>query len=225
VRHFSADAAHELRTPLTILKGEMEIALRASRSEDEYRQILTSCLEEVDRLSAVVQDLLFLARSDSGNITGIDTPVDLAAVFTEALQPLRALAEAATVGITAPSPRPLWINGNASMLFRLIFNLGENAIKYTPEGGTVELRLDRNGSTAALLVKDDGPGIPLEEQARIFDRFYRGDPARSRGGTGLGLALVRSIVTLHKGQVAVESEVGKGTCFRVTLPLMGPQVI
>ena len=225
VRHFSADAAHELRTPLTILKGEMEIALRASRSEDEYRQILTSCLEEVDRLSAVVQDLLFLARSDSGNITGIDTPVDLAVVFTEALQPLRALAEAATVGITAPSPRPLWINGNASMLFRLIFNLGENAIKYTPEGGTVELRLDRNGSTAALLVKDDGPGIPLEEQARIFDRFYRGDPARSRGGTGLGLALVRSIVTLHKGQIAVESEVGKGTCFRVTLPLMGPQVI
>jgi len=89
----------------------------------------------------------------------------------------------------------------------------------------VELRLDRNGSTAALLIKDDGPGIPLEEQARIFDRFYRGDPARSRGGTGLGLALVRSIVTLHKGQIAVESEVGKGTCFRVTLPLMGPQAI
>ena len=222
VRHFSADAAHELRTPLTILKGEMEVALRSSRSEDEYRQILTSCLEEVDRLSGLVQDLLFLARSDGDNITGIDTPIDLGTVFTEVLQPLRALAEAATVEITAPSPPSLWVNGNMSMLFRLLFNLGENAIKYTPPGGMVELHLARNGSTALLQIQDNGPGIPPEEQARIFDRFYRGDPARSRGGTGLGLALVRSIVTLHKGQISVESEVGKGTCFRVIFPLVSP---
>jgi len=222
VRHFSADAAHELRTPLTILKGEMEVALQSSRSEDEYRQILTSCLEEVDRLSALVQDLLFLARSDSDNVTGTDAPVELSAVFTEVTQPLRALAETAKVNITAPSSPPLWVNGNASMLFRVVFNLGENAIKYTPEGGTVELHLAQDGSIALLQIQDNGPGIPLEEQARIFDRFYRGDPARSRGGTGLGLAMVRSIVTLHKGEIAVESEVGKGTCFRVTLPLINP---
>lgn len=222
VRHFSADAAHELRTPLTILKGEMEVALQSSRSEDEYRQILTSCLEEVDRLSALVQDLLFLARSDSGNITGTDTPVDLSAVFSEVVQPLHALAEMANVHITVSASPPLWINGNASMLFRLIFNLGENAIKYTPAEGTVELRLAQDGSTAVLQVQDNGPGIPPEDQDRIFDRFYRGDPARSRGGTGLGLALVRSIVTLHKGQITVASVVGKGTCFRVTLPLRSP---
>jgi heavy metal sensor kinase len=220
VRHFSADAAHELRTPLTILKGEIEVTLQASRSEEEYRQILTSCLEEVDRLSALVQDLLFLARSDSGNVTVTDTPVDLSAIFTEVTQPLRALAESASLTLTAPSPLPLWVNGNASMLFRLIFNLGENAIKYTPAGGTVALQLTQDGSTAVLQVQDTGPGIPPADQARIFDRFYRGDPARSRGGTGLGLALVRSIVSLHKGQIAVDSEVDKGTCFRVTLPLM-----
>jgi heavy metal sensor kinase len=220
VRHFSADAAHELRTPLTILKGEIEVTLQASRSEEEYRQILTSCLEEVDRLSALVQDLLFLARSDSGNVTVTDTTVDLSAIFTEVTQPLRALAESASLTLTAPSPLPLWVNGNASMLFRLIFNLGENAIKYTPAGGTVALQLTQDGSTAVLQVQDTGPGIPPADQARIFDRFYRGDPARSRGGTGLGLALVRSIVSLHKGQIAVDSEVDKGTCFRVTLPLM-----
>jgi len=224
VHHFSADAAHELRTPLTILKGEMEVALQSSRSEDEYRRVLTSCLEEVDRLSALVQDLLFLARSDSGNLTGTDTPVDLATVFAEVIQPLRALAEATTVEVTASSPPSLWVNGNASMLFRLLFNLGENAIKYTPTGGRVEFLLQRRGREASLEVKDTGPGIPQEEQNRIFDRFYRGDPARSRGGTGLGLALVRSIVTLHKGQISVASKVGEGTCFHVTLPLVGPQV-
>ena len=220
VRHFSADAAHELRTPLTILKGEIEVALQSSRSEDEYRKILTSCLEEVDRLSALVQDLLFLARSDSGNVTVTDTPVDLSAVFTEVSQPLGALAESTSINFTALSPPSLWIKGNGSMLFRLIFNLGENAIKYAPAGGLVELRLTQNGSTAVLQVQDNGPGIPYKEQVYIFDRFYRGDPARSRGGTGLGLALVRSIVALHKGQITVESEVGKGTCFQVTLPLM-----
>jgi len=111
------------------------------------------------------------------------------------------------------------------MLFRVVFNLGENGIKYTPEGGTVELHLTQDGSTALLQVQDTGPGISLEEQARIFDRFYRGDPARSRGGTGLGLAMVRSIVTLHKGQIVIESTEGKGTCFRVTLPLINPQGI
>lgn len=223
VRHFSADAAHELRTPLTILKGEMEVALRASRSEEEYRHILTSCLEEVDRLSALVQDLLFLTRSDSGNVTDTDTPVDLAAVFTEVSQPLRALAEAATVELTISSPSPLWVNGNASMLFRLIFNLGENAIKFTPAGGQVELLLYQKESEAVLQIKDTGPGIPAEEQARVFDRFYRSDPARSRGGTGLGLALVRSIVLLHNGRISVESEADKGTCFQVSLPLVDQQ--
>lgn len=170
-----------------------------------------------------MQDLLFLTRSDSGNVTDTDTPVDLAAVFTEVSQPLRALAEAATVELTISSPSPLWVNGNASMLFRLIFNLGENAIKFTPAGGQVELLLYQKESEAVLQIKDTGPGIPAEEQARVFDRFYRSDPARSRGGTGLGLALVRSIVLLHNGRISVESEADKGTCFQVSLPLVDQQ--
>ncbi|MBI3302257.1 MAG: HAMP domain-containing protein [Deltaproteobacteria bacterium] len=222
VRHFSADAAHELRTPLTILKGELEVALRSPPAADEYRRVLTSCLEEVDRLNALVEDLLFLARSDSGAVSLSQTPVNLADDLAEVAPALLALAD--TAGVTcaiAPSPA-LWVRGQPSMLFRLIFNLGENAIKYTPAGGTVAVALAQHGREATLEVRDTGPGIAAEEQARIFDRFYRGDPARGRGGTGLGLALARSIVLVHDGRITVESTVGQGSCFRVVLPLVHP---
>ncbi|HJY81856.1 MAG TPA: ATP-binding protein, partial [Candidatus Binatia bacterium] len=220
VRHFSADAAHELRTPLTILKGELEVALRSGLAEQEYQRVLSSCLEEVDRLSALVGDLLFLARSDSGNINLGHTPVNLAEVFEEVVPTLRALAETASIIFTVTAPPAVWVRGNSHMLFRLIFNLGENAIKYTPPGGTVEIALSQDDSVARLAVRDTGPGIAPEEQARIFDRFYRGDPARGRGGTGLGLALARSIVLVHNGQITVESVVGQGSCFYVTFPLL-----
>jgi heavy metal sensor kinase len=219
VRHFSADAAHELRTPLTILKGELEVALRSVPAEPEYQRVLTSCLEEVDRLSALVEDLLFLARSDSGNVKLAQTPVNFAEVLEEVTPALRALSETAGITFTLTAPPAVWVQGNGPMLFRLIFNLGENAIKYTPPGGTVEIVLSQDGTTAKLAVRDTGLGIAPEEQARIFDRFYRGDPARGRGGTGLGLALARSIALIHNGQISVESGLGKGSCFQVVLPL------
>ena len=218
VRHFSADAAHELRTPLTILKGEIEVALRASQTEDEYRQALSSCLEEVDRLSALVNDLLFLARSDSGSLELAHTSVNLADVIEDVRPALLALAEPKAVSCCISSPAAVWVRGNTPMLFRLIFNLGENAIKYTPAGGRVELRLTRRADQARLEVQDTGPGIAAEDQGRVFDRFYRADSARTRGGAGLGLALVRSIVLLHNGQITLESEAGRGSCFRVVLP-------
>jgi heavy metal sensor kinase len=225
VRHFSADAAHELRTPLTILKGEIEVALRAPRPDEEYRRVLRSCLEEVDRLSTLVQDLLFLARSDSGNMEVGKTPVNVGDVVADVAPSLQALAETTGVTFTVAATTPVWVEGNASMLFRLLFNLGENAIKYTPAGGTVEVALQRNGHEATLEVRDTGSGIPSEEQSHIFDRFYRSDPARSRGGTGLGLALARSIVFLHHGHIAVESIEGRGSCFRVVLPLAAPTAL
>ena len=219
VSQFSADAAHELRTPLTILKGEIEVALRSSPGAEEYRRVLTSCLEEVDRLSALVEDLLFLARSDSGSVQVTQTPVNLAAVMTDVSPALHALADAAGVTLAIPPVPPLWVGGSTSMLFRLIFNLGENAIKYIPAGGRVEVILDRQGTHAVLEVRDTGPGIPADEQAHIFDRFYRGDRARGRRGVGLGLALARSIVSLHGGRISVESTPGAGSCFRVALPM------
>jgi two-component system OmpR family sensor kinase len=219
VRQFSADAAHELRTPLTILKGEIEVALRSAPGQAEYQRVLASCLEEVDRLATLVEDMLFLARSDSGAVALPQTDVDLAGLLMEVAAPLRALADASGIELSVATDGQLDVAGSRSMLFRAFFNLGENAIKYTPAGGRVTITLRRDGSESLVEVCDTGPGISATERERIFDRFYRGDPARSRGGTGLGLALVRSIVTLHGGRI-IASSTAAGACFRVSLPLM-----
>ena len=219
VRHFSADAAHELRTPLTILKGELEVALRAPPSPDEHRRVLVSCLEEVDRLSALVNDLLLLAQSDGGNLSVSHDAVDLTAVLHDAGAALRVLADESAVSFRCTADGPVRTRGSREMLFRLIFNLGENAIAYTPEGGSVTLALTRRRAEAELTVRDTGVGIPHDERDRIFDRFYRSDPARGRGHAGLGLALARSIAAAHGGSIDVESSPGRGSCFRVRLPL------
>ena len=219
VRRFSADAAHELRTPLTILKGEIEVALGSSQDPAEIRRTLASCLEEVDRLNALVEDLLLMARMEANALSTRPIPVNLAEVLQDAAPALNELAARAGNRCTVSAAAPLWVLGYDSLLFRLVFNLAENAIKYTPDGGTVEVTLDRQDGSAVLQVKDNGPGIAPEAQEHIFDRFFRGDPSREGTGTGLGLALVRSIVQLHHGQIALSSALGQGSCFDVTLPL------
>ena len=220
VRRFSADAAHELRTPLTILKGEIEVALRSSQAPAEIRQTLASCLEEVERMNSLVEDLLLMARMEGNALSARPRPVNLAEVVEDAAPALSELAVRAGNTLTVAAAPPLWIEGYDSLLFRLVFNLAENAIKYTPAGGKIEVALQQQNGSAILEVKDNGPGIGAEAQEHIFDRFYRGDPAREGSGTGLGLALVRSIVQLHKGQIRLSSVVGEGSCFRVTLPLV-----
>ncbi|HXJ37558.1 MAG TPA: ATP-binding protein [Candidatus Eisenbacteria bacterium] len=220
-RRFSADAAHELRTPLTILKGEIEVSLRSPGAADDRRRVLESCLEEVDRLIALVEDLLFLARADAGAVEVPRTTVDLSHVVGDALPALRALAEQAGVGLApAEGTGPLCVRGSEPLLFRVVFNLVDNAIKYSGAGHGVTIALQADGGRAVLDVTDDGPGVPPADRERIFDRFYRGDPARGRGGTGLGLAVTRSIVVVHGGDVrVVDGPGGRGTSFRVTLPL------
>jgi len=222
VRQFSADAAHELRTPLTILRGEIEVALRSPAGDEEYRRVLGSCLEEVNRLTTLVDDLLFLARTDGGTATIERKPVNLSDVLADAVPALQALADVAGVHFGCIAPASVWVSGNASLLFRLIFNLAENGIKYTPSGGTVEVSLRQDGSEGCLDVRDTGPGISRAERERIFQRFYRADPARGQGGTGLGLALARSIVVLHNGRIDVDSTVGQGTRFHVAMPAVTP---
>jgi heavy metal sensor kinase len=218
-RRFSADAAHELRTPLTILKGEIEVALRSSQAPAEIQRTLVSCLEEVDRLNSLVEDLLLMARMEGNALSARPSRVNLAGVLEDAAPALNELAtRAGNICEVVGAPR-LWVEGYDSFLFRLIFNLAENAIKYTPKGGRIEISLERQNGSAVLQVKDNGPGITPDAQEHIFDRFFRGDPAREGSGTGLGLALVRSIVELHQGQIRVSSAPGKGSCFRVTLPL------
>jgi heavy metal sensor kinase len=222
VRNFSADAAHELRTPLTILKGEIEVALRTGPGPAEARQVLESCQEEVNRLTALVEDLLFLARADAGAVERPLEPVDLGTVIDDVTPALRALAERAGVELCVSKPERLIVRGSAPMLFRLAFNLADNAIKYAGAGRRVEVSLGIDDGNGMLEVRDDGPGISAEDQAHIFDRFYRADPARARGGAGLGLALARSIVQIHRGEIGVTSSPGMGTVFQVLLPLAAP---
>jgi heavy metal sensor kinase len=219
VRRFSADAAHELRTPLTILKGEIELALRSSQAPPEIQRTLMSCLEEVDRLNSLVEDLLLMARMEGNALSVPPGRINLAGVLEDAAPALSELAtRAGNICRVVEAPQ-LWVEGYESLLFRLVFNLAENAIKYTPKGGSIEVSLERQNSSAVLQVKDNGRGIASDAQEHIFDRFYRGDPAREGSGTGLGLALVRSIVQFHHGQIRVSSAPGEGSCFRVTLPL------
>ena len=217
-RRFSADAAHELRTPLTILKGEIEVALRAAEAPADIHRTLASCLEEVDRLNSLVEDLLLMARLEGNALSALPKPVNLAEVLEDVAPALTELAARAGNLCTVAATPPLWIEGYDSLLFRLVFNLAENAIKYTPSGGKIEVTLEQDHS-AVLQVKDNGQGIAPDAQEHIFDRFYQGDPAREGSGTGLGLALVRAIVELHHGQIHLASDVGKGSCFRVTFPL------
>jgi heavy metal sensor kinase len=220
-RRFSVDAAHELRTPLTALRGEIEVALRAERSPEEYRRVLRSSLEEVEHLIRVAEDLLLFSRSSAA----IDAPkgrVELEPVVLEALEVGARRAQGTGVHVRAEEIEPVTVLGEAGSLRRALLNLMDNAIKYTPSGGKVGLSLVARKGQALVTVQDTGIGIEPAEQTRIFDPFVRLDAARSRdtGGAGLGLALVQAIVTAHGGTVEVESAPGTGSRFTIRLPLV-----
>lgn len=224
VSRFSSDAAHELRTPLTIIKGEIEMALKWASPSEEIHRVLTSCLEEVDRLNSLVENLLLMARMEGKALPTAPKPVHLNGVLEDVAPALTELALRAKNACKIKALSSLWVLGYESLLFRLIFNLAENAIKYTPRNGTVDLTLQQDNGHAILEVRDTGPGIPAEQKAHIFDRFYRGAQDREGTGTGLGLALVKSIVGLHNGEIEVSSTPGAGSVFRVTLPLIPPPI-
>jgi len=221
IRQFSADASHELQTPLTILKGEMEVALRSPRSPEEYERILKSALEEIDRISRLVEGLLLLARADAGVLRMDRKPVDLAQLVEEVYSQTRLLAEARSLTLRIEMIEPLTIQGDYDRLRRLLLNLVDNGIKYTPPGGQVTLSLQRKDGRASLRVADTGIGLSPEEQERVFQRFYRSTEARSggQGGAGLGLCIARSIAEAHGGKIEVVSKTGQGSTFTVLLPL------
>ncbi len=220
MQRFAADAAHELRTPLTVLKGGIEVALRADRSCGEYRHVLSSSLEEVERLIRLAEDLLLLSRSTAG--AGVPRArVDLEALILEALDAGLRRARGTGVTVRLGTVEPAAAAGDADALRRALLNLVENAVKYTPADGTVELSLSRAADGASLAVQDTGVGIDGEDAERIFEPFVRLDTARSRdtGGTGLGLAIARSIVLAHGGTLAVASSPGAGSRFTIRLRL------
>jgi signal transduction histidine kinase len=220
IRQFSADASHELQTPLTILKGELEVALRAPRTADEYRRVLGSALEESERIARLVEGLLLLSRADAGVLRMDRRPLDLARLVAEVCEQTQVLAKAQGVTVALGSLTPVAVQGDREHLRRLLLNLVDNGIKYTPAGGRVTLSLREDGAWAVLSVSDTGIGLAPGERERIFRRFYRAPEAVSRGdgGSGLGLCIARSIAEAHGGRIEVDSVQGQGSTFTVFLP-------
>jgi heavy metal sensor kinase len=221
VRQFSADASHELRTPLTVMKGETELALRRDRPPEDYRQVLESALEEIDRMTQIVDELLFLSRADLGEVKMETRPVSLDGLVEDIQRQATVLGQDRQIQVTIGSLEPVTVTGDELRLRELILNLVDNAVKYSHPGGKVEISLTRDGKAARLTVTDAGIGIPAGAQARVFDRFYRTDEARahSKKGTGLGLAICKWIVESHDGRIEVQSAPGQGSRFTVILPL------
>ena len=221
VRQFSADASHELRTPLTVIRGEIELSLRSKKSPEEYRRVLESALEEILRLTSIIDNLLTLAKAEQGLTHPNFSEVDLKDLVDELYEDSTILAQWKQITVSLNVNTPTTIVGDRVRLHQLFLNLIDNAIKYTPEGGSVTLALERQNGSAVFSVRDTGIGIPAEDIGRIFDRFYRVDKARSRelGGTGLGLSIAKWIVDLHRGTISVASEPGRGSTFTVQLPL------
>jgi signal transduction histidine kinase len=226
MRQFNADASHELRTPLTVIRGEAEVALRTPRSATEYQTVLRSVQEETEHMSRIIEQLLLLARADSGELRLERGPVALDDLVRDVCHRAGVLARTRHIQVRAEL-EPLLLDGDEDQLRRLTLNLIDNAIKYTPEGGEVNVRLhaelsgsDHGGLQAVLAVADTGIGIDAADLPRIFDRFYRVDKARrrSQGGSGLGLAICHWIVEAHGGRIEVTSTPDVGSKFEVRLP-------
>jgi heavy metal sensor kinase len=222
VIQFTADASHELRTPISVMRTNAEITLRKPRTESEYREALSQILGETENLSRLVEQLLDLARADSGAAALAMTRTNLSEALQKASRHAQVLAEQKELKITAQLPeQPVWVQGDAAALERLFLIFLENAVKYTPSGGHVDVRLKSQDSIAITEIRDSGIGISANDIPHIFERFYQADPSRSRenGGRGLGLAIGRWIAQTHGGDISVESEVAKGSSFQIRLPL------
>ncbi|MGO8983991.1 MAG: ATP-binding protein [Terriglobales bacterium] len=222
VTQFTADASHELRTPISLIRTEAEIALRKSRGSEEYRTALRHIMLEAERTSSLVEELLSLARADSGRESLHLTPLDLRTAIADAANEWRPLMESRNLQFTqAITDCPLPVQADRRAVQRLLAIFLDNAVKYTPPPGVVELRLAARHGNAVISVRDTGIGIAEHDQRKIFERSYRVDKARSRefGGAGIGLAIADWIVQQHRGSVAVQSSIGNGSTFFVELPL------
>jgi two-component system, OmpR family, sensor kinase len=216
-QRFVADVSHELRTPLTAIRGNLELARRYGMDDES----LEAMEAETERMSRLVNDLLMLARADYGGIEIELYPLDLDAVVMEAYQQSKILLQGRELEFKLEHFEPVRINGNADRIKQLLFNLVSNAVKFTPDGGCIEIGLEHIDNRAVLWVKDSGIGIDDKDLDRIFDRFYQTEPSRHHtgGGFGLGLSIARWIVDSHQGTIRVSSRPDQGATFTVTLPV------
>jgi two-component system, OmpR family, sensor kinase len=226
IRQFTSDASHELRTPLTVMKGETELALRRPREASDYTVVLESNLEEIDRMTRIVDELLFLSRADMGEVKMEHLPVQLQELLEDIHRQASLLGQEREIQVVPGKMTPAVVLGDELRLRELFLNLVDNAVKYSRPGGKVEIALTTESGHAEVSITDEGIGISREDQTKIFDRFYRTDEARThtKKGTGLGLSICAWIVESHHGRIEVQSEVGHGSTFTVRLPLAPPSV-
>ncbi len=223
LRRFTADASHELKTPLAVLRADVERAMSATTRKDDRLVALEEALHETTRMADLVESLLTLARADEGRFDIVTEPVDLRELTQEVYETALILGEAAGVQVNLPFTADVTVQGDRTRLRQLFLNLVTNAIKYTPAGGRVDLGLGRHPTNVTFAVRDTGTGIAAADIPHVFERFWRADRARSRvaerGGFGLGLAISQWIAQAHGGTLTVQSRLGKGSLFTVTLPL------
>ncbi len=220
-QRFLADASHELRTPLTIMQAGLEAMTEKANTKLDVQEVAGSTLEETERLRRIVEGLFALSRLDAGEALEKSTPFDLGKLVATTADQMCLLAEDKNISIQCELEEKVIVEGDRARINQIVVNLLDNAIKYTPDGGKIDVRVSGQDGKAILEVSDTGIGIPTEALPLVFERFYRVDKARSRdlGGAGLGLSIVKSIATAHRGRVAVRSVEGEGSRFVVELPL------
>jgi heavy metal sensor kinase len=225
MKQFSTDVSHELRTPITAIRGQLEVALFTAKTTEQYREAMFNALQDIDRLSQIVRALLLLSQAESGQLVLQKSRLDLGDVAGDIVEQFQIPAEAAGVRLTAELTPECAVDGDRVQIERMISNLLSNALKFTPEGGTVRVTVRPGPASVELVVEDTGRGIPTEYLPHIFDRFYRvrqsGNEVGADEGLGLGLSFVAWIAKAHHGKVEADSTPGKGTRFTVRLPARG----
>jgi heavy metal sensor kinase len=219
ITRFTADASHELRSPLGAMRAAIDVALQQPRGSEDYRNTLATLGEQCERLTALVNGLLLLARADAGEVVIQREAVDLAALARDVAEMYDPLADERGIQLTIDSSQPVTIAGDPSRLRQLVTNLLDNAIRFTNPGGSVTIHVESIDGRAILRIKDTGIGIPAEHLPHIFERFYQADAARASGGGGLGMSICSWIVKAHGGTIEADSEEASGTEFTVSLPL------
>ncbi|HYM07274.1 MAG TPA: ATP-binding protein [Terriglobales bacterium] len=220
LRRFTADASHELRTPLTAIRSVGWVGMQKDGDAQHYREIIGSMLEEANRLTSMVENLLTISRADAGHVQLECSPLRLRDLARDAAALLEDLADEKAQHLTVEGDDSAVVLADRLILRHAVMNVIDNAVKYSPVGGSVRVRVERQSDRCFLDVIDSGPGIPPEHRDKVFDRFYRVDKARSRdaGGSGLGLSIARWAVEAHGGSIELFSETDRGSTFRITLP-------
>ena len=222
MRHFMADAAHELRTPVAVLRGRADVALRRSRDPEEYRAALAAVGDEARRLGGIVENLLTIARADAGDWPIARERLFLDDLVLDAAAAARVLGANRGVRVEVDGLEEAPVLGDAALLRQLLMILLDNALKFTPPGGEVRVGVARRGNEVVTSVADTGPGIPADQLPHVFERFFRGDPARARGGAGLGLSIARWIADAHGARLTIASSAGAGTRVEILLSATAP---